>query len=319
MPDINFTTFDLPNYVGNLFLKGSRPNTILQIIGAVQGERGIGGYETITSTEFEIGVTYSIPDHKTQPAVLEGAQAPDSTGLQRAQSTNVVQIWHEKVKVTYTKEAARQLLSGLNNGGENVVVSELDFQTAARMEFIARRLNWTCINGLYQKPADNTNGRKTRGLLAAITTNVLDAAAATLSETMLEEALMKLINAGAIADGDNVVCLANTAQLRKINALYKTAFNQGQDRSVGGVRIREVYTAFGLIRFVLEQDMPDNVLVFANLDAVSLKALPVPGKGVLFRELLAKSGSAEEYQIYGEIGLDHGPEWMHAKITNLAT
>ena len=45
----------------------------------------------------------------------------------------------------------------------------------------------------------------------------------------------------------------------------------------------------------------------------------VPGKGSFFLEQLAKTGAGETYMIYGEVGLDHGPEWMSAKITNIST
>lgn len=47
--------------------------------------------------------------------------------------------------------------------------------------------------------------------------------------------------------------------------------------------------------------------------------LPVPGKGVLFYEELSKTGAAEEGQIYGQLGLDYGPEEYHGTITGLAT
>lgn len=313
MPDTNFNSYELANYVGDLFLKGKRINATLQLMG------GIGGYQEVASTEFAIGQDYSIAAHASQPAVLEGANAPDATGIVRAQATNVVQIWQETVAVTYTKEAAIRLQAGVNNGQANPVTSELDFQTAAVMEKIARQVNWVAINGTYQKPANNLTARRTRGLLAAITTNVQAAAGVNLTESHLETSLSQLIDAGAIADGDNVLVLANTVQLRKLNALYKTAFNQGQDRAVGGVRIREVYTALGVLRFALEQDLPQDTIVFANMDEVSLKGLPVPSKGVLFREPLAKTGAVERWQIYGELGVDHGLEWNHAKITGLST
>ena len=45
----------------------------------------------------------------------------------------------------------------------------------------------------------------------------------------------------------------------------------------------------------------------------------VPGKGNFFLEQLAKTGAGETYQIFGQIGLDHGPEWMSAKFTNIST
>ena len=46
---------------------------------------------------------------------------------------------------------------------------------------------------------------------------------------------------------------------------------------------------------------------------------PVPGKGILFREELAKTGASTSYQIFGQIGLDHGYAFMHGTITGLKT
>lgn len=44
----------------------------------------------------------------------------------------------------------------------------------------------------------------------------------------------------------------------------------------------------------------------------------VPGKGNFFLEELAKVGAGTKKQIFGQIGLDHGPEWYSAKIINLS-
>ena len=46
--------------------------------------------------------------------------------------------------------------------------------------------------------------------------------------------------------------------------------------------------------------------------------LNIPGKGVLFEEELAKVGSSDRTQIYGEIGLKYGNEAAHGVIRGLA-
>ena len=46
---------------------------------------------------------------------------------------------------------------------------------------------------------------------------------------------------------------------------------------------------------------------------------PTPGKGNFFLEELAKVGAGVKYQVFGQIGLDHGPEWYAGKITGLST
>jgi hypothetical protein len=39
----------------------------------------------------------------------------------------------------------------------------------------------------------------------------------------------------------------------------------------------------------------------------------------LFSEPLAKTGSTDKSQIYGEFGLEYGPEIAHGKIAGLTT
>src|SRR5690606_25179147 len=144
----------------------------------------------------------------------EGADAPDHDGVQRSQITNVTQIVQESVVVSYTAEGASQQLSGLNVGGElNPVESELAFQTGVKLELIARNLNWAFLNQQYRKPVDNTQSRRTRGLLSAITSNVEDNGGTPrdLTLDLIEDLMEKMVAAGAIVDGENVIALANTA------------------------------------------------------------------------------------------------------------
>src|SRR5690606_33276296 len=103
-----------------------------------------------------------------------------------------------------------QQLAGLNIGGAtNPVVSELDFQTGVKLELIQRNLNWAFINNTYNKPVNNNTARRTRGLLEAITTNVVDdSGGQELSLELLDDAMQLMLSSGGIADGDNVIALA---------------------------------------------------------------------------------------------------------------
>ena len=323
MADTIYTTYDLPNYIGQLFLEDKiYPNRTLQLLGALSGaeDLGVQGFRRVQSTEFAVGQTYAIPDHKADTARTEGADAPDATGIARAQLDNVLQIWQEAVRVTYTKQAATQQLEGVNVGGEsNPVVDELEFQTNAKLTQIIRNLNWTVINQTYQKPADNSTARKTRGFLAAVTSTRLDNAGVDRALTMdlLDEFAEAMVNNGGIMDGNSVVVAAGTRMLRVLNKLFRTDGLEPESRDVRGVRIRTVLTTFGQFSFYHEPDMPAGTLAALNFAVASLVAMPIPEKGVLFREQLARTGASEKYQIYGEIGLDHGPEWMHGVLEDL--
>lgn len=155
------TTYNLPNYTGPLFAITPQETPLLSAIG------GLTGGQQTTSTEFE----WQTKDGRaaTQPAILEGQDAPSLTGRVRANVTNVCQIHHSAVGVSYTKLAAYGQKSGTNNAAQNPVVNESTFQIAEELSAMARDVDYSFINGVYQKPSDNSTARKTRGLLAAIT------------------------------------------------------------------------------------------------------------------------------------------------------
>jgi hypothetical protein len=69
-----------------------------------------------------------------------------------------------------------------------------------------RDIEYSFLNGAYQLPSDNTTARKTRGLLAAIATNVVDAAAG-VTQTGTAAAATDLITltAHGLTNGDTVV------------------------------------------------------------------------------------------------------------------
>ncbi len=87
---------------------------------------------------------------------------------------NVVEIHQETVEVSYTKQAAVGNRNGANIDGTNPVASELPWQVEKALKQVARDVEASFIRGHYNKPADNTDVRKTRGLLEAITTNVVN-------------------------------------------------------------------------------------------------------------------------------------------------
>jgi hypothetical protein len=174
------TTFNLPNYTGQLFSLTPSDTPLLSAIGGLTG----GGM--VTSTEFE-WQTYDLRD-PSQNVQLEGASAPTAEGRVRANVKNVVQIHQSKVSVSYTKQAASGQLASPQSapynhpgGGPNPVTNELDWQVQRAIEQIALDVNWSFINGVHNNPSSNSTARKTRGLIAAITTNVTSKASLTIT------------------------------------------------------------------------------------------------------------------------------------------
>lgn len=163
------TTYNLPNYTGFLHQLTPADTPFFSAIGGLTG----GGQSTDTEFEWQ---SFDLRA-AAQPAVLEGQDAPTEQERVRAQVKNVTQIHQETVGVSYTKQAAIGRKSGLANEAINPVRDELDWQTEQMLKQMVRDVEYSFINGTYQLPTDNLTARKTRGLLAAITSNIVDAPA----------------------------------------------------------------------------------------------------------------------------------------------
>lgn len=167
------TTYDLPNYTGALLALTPADTPFLSAIG------GLSGGRQTDAKAFE-WQTFDLRD-ASQPEALEGATAPTAQERIRANVSNVVQIHQEKVSVSYSKLAAVGAKAGINNALPNPVGNELDWQVEQMLKQMALDVEWSFINGTYQAPANNSTGRRTRGLLAAVSTNLIAKATSTVT------------------------------------------------------------------------------------------------------------------------------------------
>lgn len=190
------TNYNLPNYTGILYGLTPESTPLFSAIG------GLSSGGQTTSTEFE----WSTYDLRTasQPENVEGATAPTAQQRVRGNVTNVVQIHQEKVSVAYSKIAATGQKSGSNNDSMSNVLNETDWQVVQMLKQMVRDVEYSFINGTYQKPGNNSTGRKTRGLVDAIETNVT--AKATVTSTGLSAATDTITEtATTLADNDKIV------------------------------------------------------------------------------------------------------------------
>jgi hypothetical protein len=195
------TTFNLPNYTGELFALTPADTPVLSAIGGLTG----GGMTTSVEFEWE---TYDLRD-PAQRTRLEGADAPTAEERVRANVTNVCQVHQEQVSVSYTKQAAigqvasPQSAPFNHNGGDNPVTNELDWQVAQTLKQMALDINYSFINGAYVKPTSNATARQTKGLLAAVTTNRIAKGATTSGATSATDTITS--TAHGLVDGDKIV------------------------------------------------------------------------------------------------------------------
>lgn len=307
------TTFNLPNYGGELFLVTRASTPFLSAIGGLSAN---DPDLLVASTEF----TWQTEDLATPaaPGALEGA-APNYNAQTRAVLSNVAQIFQYGVEVSYSKLAASQQLANLGNGESNPVQDELDHQIGLKLKTAARDINWAFLRGTYQKPVDNTTARRTRGLIQAISTNVTAVAgSAPLTEVMVLDAIQSVFDSRDINADMEPTLLVGSAQKRALSQIFITGKNyQEMSRTVGGVNVQAIETDFGTINIMLESAMPSDTVVFTHLGMCKPKFLIIPSKGFLFVEPMAKTGSSEKYELYGEVGLQYGDEAASAKITGL--
>lgn len=216
------TTYALPNYTGALFGLTPTATPFLSAIGGLNG----GGQAISVEFEWE---TYDLRA-ASQPGVLEGAAAPTAQSRVRANITNVCQIHQEAVSVSYTKLAAHGQKSGTNNEQTNPVMDEEQWQVARMLEQMALDVNWSFLNGRYNKPSDNSTARKTRGFRQAITTNRL-AKSTTLGTGLTATASTDKITSTAhgLANGTQLtianISVANGLDINTVYYLVSTATN----------------------------------------------------------------------------------------------
>ena len=205
------TTFNVENFEGPLYNITPEDTPLLAAIGGMFGGDLVGS------------VVFPWQEHDlrtaSQTSALEGADAPTASARSRDNVNNVLQIIHETVDVSYTKQATARQLGDVDSahplimstGGANPVVDEMAWQIEVRLKEIKRDMEYALINGTFVEPADNNTARKTRGLLEAITTNVSDVAVnstaldgGSSSDDVLAEA------AHGLTDGDKIQFTALT-------------------------------------------------------------------------------------------------------------
>jgi hypothetical protein len=315
------TTFNLPNYVGELFAQSPQDTPFLSSIG------GLSGGEAVASTLFQ-WQGYDLRDAADDRQRVEGAPAPTAEERVRFNVSNVVEIHQEAVEISYTKQAATgQFHSTASShpgsagiSGPNPVMDEYEWQIRQSLVQIARDVEKTFITGTFANPATNATPRKTRGILAAITTNVIDAAATALTKELVLDLLQMVWENGGIQQSGTAALMCAGFQKRQLTEIFVTDANyQEQTRNIGGVSVTTIITDFGELNVMLNRYMPADQVAVVSLEQCAPKFLLVPGKGFLFVEPLATVGAAQRAQIYGEIGLKYGNEMAHGKITNLTT
>jgi len=287
------------------------------MIGGLQG----GTVRTVGDFQFPLAQPWAL-EAASQPAISETTSltAPTPWTYVRGQDVNTVQIWQRQVSVSYAKQSVTgQVTADATTGLVDIsdtqpVQNERDFQIMAHMRQLSLDIDYTFLNGAYAQATDAATAAKSRGVITAATTNTVAAGGATLDKALIDQLLRTMAANGS--EFLQTVIFVNAFQKQKISDIYGYA---PEDRNVGGVNIKQIETDFAILGIVWAPNVPAATMLIADLAVCAPVFLPVPEKGVLFYEELSKTGASEKGQIYGQIGLDYGPEEYHGTITGLAT
>ena len=307
------TSFAVPNFSGMLFAKGNMRTPFSTIIGA---------RPLVTDhVEFACGQYYNVATG-SQPAISENASltAPDATSVTREQMTNVTQIFQESVHVSYGKMSNMGTLSGINAAGQQPnPQDELAFQIERKLEKIAADVEYTFLQGVYNKATTDATINKSRGLCTAITTNVIDMDSKPMTYWKVAEAMKSIHEQGGTTD--RLVLGVNATGMLQLNfdAQNNKLTVVPNGRTENGINLTTVITPLGEVAVALFDSLPANTAVLFNPDVIHPVSMNVPGKGNLFLEELARVGAGTRYQLFAQYGLDSGPEWMAAKFTSIST
>ena len=314
MPDVYATSFGVLNYSGMLFNKGNTKTPLSAIIG--------GRAKQTNHVEFVTGQEYNGGGDGSQPEISEAASltAPYASVVTRAQKTNVTQIFMEAVGISYAKESNMGTLSGVNIAGQQAnPLNELDFQVAAKMQKVNRDSEYTFINGVYNKATTDSEVNKTRGLVSAITSNIKAMDGKPLGLWDVADLMKTIYEANAPTEGLVLWCDAITMYQINADASQNGLTIVPAALNVNGIKLDKVITPLGEVYLRLGECLPAGTALLLDLAVIAPVFQPVPGKGNFFLEELAKVGAGRKFQLFGQIGLDHGPEWYHGKFTGLST
>lgn len=328
-----FGSFNLPNFVGELFKLSPLDTPLLSMIG------GMSGGEQAAAPLF----TWQDTLHRapaltaTDRSAIEGDDATFQS-QSRSERVNVLEIFQYGVELTYTKQAATGLLGTAGGAGdttpdveaENIlgtqpVQNEMAWQLQIKLEQAALDCEVSFLTGTLAYPNDGT-ARQTQGIVGAISDITLDtdtSADWTTTNTVIEgKQMVNEVSTALYVNGApmrSMVLMVGAAAKLLISSDFQEGNGNISPRSYNrfGVNITDIETdVAGVLPVVLNRHLNVETVLFLELDVMKPCFMPIPGKGHFFLEPLAKSGSYDRQQLYGEIGLKYGPQGWHASVVN---
>src|SRR5210317_1666469 len=300
---------DINDFQGELFKVGGQRTPFLSAMGGLTG-----GGKVIQSTFFQFQTADNATISSAPTEGTEGGAPTEYLGRNRGAYTQVTQIFHKGVKMSYTAMAAYNQQNPFTLGaagypasdgdgtttntaqlalmGGNPVTDELAEQLELALEKIAREVEYFAINGVFADGAHASDpigdNRTFRGLAAHTALN-----------------------------GGNTYFNTSTEATGGTTAAVLP-----RDRNVGGIDIDTVITPFGSIGMMALDGniLGSNDAFIVDMAYVSPIFTNIPGKGTVFvRDIDQDDNARVAKAIYMEMGIDFGPPQYHLHIDEIAT
>lgn len=215
--------------------------------------------------------------------------------------------------------AATDTITGTHafSNGDKVVFTDVGASTAVRKDTVYYVVN---ISTTVSFKVSATLGGSAITIGTA-TVSVIEAATA-LTSTLVGDLMQSVFDNGGIGEQETATLFCSSKQKRALTAAYAAEYGKADPyvgtRNVGGLNLQTIETDFGLLNVAVERALAPDTIAVVSMEQIMPVFLEIPGKGVLFEEELARTGSSINSQIYGEIGVKYGNALAHGVIRGLA-
>ncbi len=228
----------------------------------------------------------------TASAILEGATAAASSTVSKARKANYMQIIRKTGAVSGTAQALNAV------GGRDELMYDMEKTMKSWKIEAEQQLIWGA-----SASGDSTagTGREMNGLNAAITTNRVTGSGGTvaLTETVFNDQLQSLWTAGG--EGAQYIAFVGGFNKRRISQFATSStrnIDASDKRLVNSVGVYD--SDFGMVTISLHRYVGEKNIVLIDSTKFRKAWLRKP-----FKENLQKRGDLDEYQIVGELTLEH--------------
>lgn len=303
------STETFPQYAGELFMLGNGNTPFQAALGS--------SARLVNNFDFALSSNWTIASG-SQQAISETDALSQSTpaNYTRDQDVNTCQIVKYDVVTTYKMLSSYNKLTGNSSdygsiAGGNSIDDVHNHNTTAALKQIYTDLNYSSWNGSYTRSTGAAVAAKTRGLAEAITTHdTTISGVATVTKAEIDNHLAGMADAGVDLSGI-VIWVGSAAKIRLSDLYSLNLQTQPRDRMVGGVNLQTLVTDFGEFGIGYDAHVPADSIYFINMPFVNNVWCLVPEKGGLFYEEKSTAGAARSGMLYGQWGLDYGPEEFH--------